>query len=400
METKLILHKLNSLRYRVEAFNSTSGHLAPFNDEVRSIFDRYNSLREQLANLSSEYFSELVNREPLLDEEGWVYSTSVKILQLDIVEIERGLELLEYSNRDEQRETEVRFWSYRNNIVGSKDWLKSTVPAVLAMIKRLSGACFFAEQFGETCQHCTRLFGFAEWRINQILAEQLPGLLYPPTNITQDQLFDLIEFLNRFVSEPLEFTPCGWDDDECPSRFSAKGGREKYTKEINMILERFAAPFRFSQGQIVRVGSQVIEELLQEPIITPDAELNRLISSAIAAFRDKVDRRVQAAEVCCKAFEHMKHRYGKDTRSGSQNLIKKLVENDDQFEKFNAYWLALTNLGHTSLRHSKPGSPSTNDALLSEYLFIQYYSAIYFVHKQTAESEISIQNITSPHKIY
>lgn len=387
MNISIIFHKLSSLKVRVQALISRADISIPYDEELRSVFERYNSLLNELQTLNANYFCDLVPREPKVDgDSGWVSCESVEILKLDIAEIERALELLELSEEEEQRATEIRFWSQRTNPAGAKDWLKHSAPALGAVIDRLKCSAYFAEQLGIPCSYCERPHTLSEPRVNQLLSEQLPGVKYPMEKATIDQLFDLIEFLYRYVSKATEWIRC-YDDDRCPSGFSARAGRQEYTKEINAVLTRFGAPYRLTQGQIVRVGSKIIEEVLEEPITTDDQELNGLIRRAVEAFKDRKDRRVEAAEVCCKAFEHLKHKYGKDTKVSSETLIRNVVENTEQFNKLNAFWTALTNLGHGTVRHSKPDSPSTSDPILAEYLFLQYYTSIQFASKRLARNQ-------------
>lgn len=382
MNTQIIRHKMSTLKSRIN--NVYDDHSIAYSEEIISIFDRYNKLRVELFALNSELFSDLIERKAGVDEDSsWVSSESIALLRVDLDEIEKGLTIYDDSKVEEEREADSRYWSLRTKPANSTDWLKNTVPAVFALLKRLGQAQYFAEMLGEPCGYCNLPGGVSEWKVNQILNEELPHLSYPPTvGVNADQLFDHIEFFYRRVSKPVAFSSC-WDSQECPQKFSAASGRIDFTKEINTIFIRFGALYRLSQGQVITAGSKIIEDTFNEPLLTDDEELNILIRRAVEAFRDRKDRRIEAAEVCCKAFEHLKHKYGKDAKA--EALIRMLGENDEQFSKLNDFWSALTKLGHGAVRHSKPGAPSTNDPLLAEYLFLQYYTAIQFALKRINE---------------
>ncbi len=382
MNTQIIRHKLSSLKSRINKL--LDGNSIAHNNEVVSIFERYKNLRMELISIAPEIFGDLIEREPGLDEQkAWVSYESASILRVDLKEMEDGLLIFEESREEEQRQIDSRYWSLRTKPVSSTDWLKNSVPAIFALLKRLGNSQYFARDLGEACSYCCLPGRVSEEKVNEILNEQLPGLSYPPTKaINRDQFFDYIEFFYRHVSKPLSFSSC-CDNQECPQEFSSASGRIDFTKEVNTILTRFGAPYRLAQGQIIMAGSKIIEGMLEEPLVTDDGELNLLIKRAVEAFRDRKDRRVEAAEVCCKAFEHLKHKYGKDAKA--EVLIRILGENEEQFSKLSALWLTLTNLGHGTVRHSKPGAPSTNNPLLAEYLFLQYYSAIQFALKRLAE---------------
>lgn len=380
MDLQVIQNRVLHLKSRVSALTKAYGSIEN-DEELASIFARYNAIREQLVQQRPEYFGDLIPRKPGISEEGsWVIPESVEILLRDIAEIESGLELLDSQSGDEQLAIDTQFWSRRTKPVQSDDWLELSRPVVLSVIARLIRGQFFAEKFGNTCYYCGRACGLDDAALNQSLSEYLPGSIWPPKSPNMDQLFDLIEFFYRNGSEPIEWEAC--DTDRCPVRFSGSRGRSKFTAEMNDIFVRFGATYRLCQGRMSRVGSPVIETLFSDVIVSDDAELQQLIDRAVSAFRDRTDRRVEAAEIICKAFEHLKHKYGKDSKKGAEALIQLLVENEQQAEKMSALWLALTNTAHSFVRHSTPIAPSTSDVLLAEYIFIQFYSAIYLIHRK------------------
>ncbi len=373
-------HRLASLKTRTSAMLQTyydHGSI-PFDEEAKNIFERYNKLREELITVNSNIFGDLIARKPCLNKDGDRFdSVGFSNVLIDISEIEKGLELLETEVPEGIKESEKLFWSRRTNPTASKNWFQDLGPAFFALVSRLGRECCFAKDFpASECSWCSGAYGISEQSVTLRLKEHLPKLSYPMQSLDRDQLFDFIEFFYQHVSKPTRWDDC--DNDKCPKEFSKSAGQQYYSLEVNKLFVRFGAPFRLIQGEVTRTNSKLIEELLEEPLITDDVELNTLLTRAVRALRDKSDKRIEAAEICCKAFEHFKHRFGNNAKSSTSIMIKKLVDSDEQVQKLNEYWHALTNLGHGSIRHSKPDAPSTNDPHFAEYLFIQYYSAIQF----------------------
>lgn len=382
-----IVHRhIEALKKRLAVLLEDSYEAIEHNEEVDSIFVRYNSLRDELV-AQSDIFKHLLKRQVKLHEgSSTVDRKSLLILQQDIAEAEEGLELLSYSDVSQTREREAKYWSQRTKPASSADWLKNSVHATLSLINRLKRSYYFAEFFGNHCSYCEGGYGLNCDRVNERLGEHIPGLTYPPQKVSADDLFDLIEFFYDHASLPTSWAACGGDDNRCPQSYSGMRGKARFANEVNIVFTRFGAPYRLAHGRIIRASSPVIEQLLEHPILTDDQKLNELITRAVQAFKDKSDRRVEAAEICCKAFEHFKKQYG-DSKTGAETLIRKVVPHQNLFDNLNMYWKALTTLGHEAVRHSKPEAPSISDPIFAEYLFLQYYSAIYFATRKTASTE-------------
>lgn len=379
--TPTLQHRLLSLQTRVNIMCDANDDYSviDLDEEAKSIFSRYETIRLELISMDGTIFGELVPRIPLMgSRENTFQRKSLSLIQADLLEIERGLSLIDenYSENDHQKETV--FWSRRTNSVAASDWFKDASSALLARIDRLGNDGCFVQDFSYTCcTYCEAPYGFSADKVNLALKEYIPGLKYPfGWHFTEDQVYDLIEFFYQHAVSISAWKDCA--EDRCATRYSKLVGRKHYSTEINKIFCRFGAPYRLIQGEVSRVNSQIVETILEEPIITTDLELNKLLARAVKAFRDRSDKRVEAAEICCKAFEHFKHRFGANTKTSTQAIIAGLVDSDDQAEKLNLYWKALTDLGHAANRHSKPSSPSTSDSEFAEYLFLQYYTAIYF----------------------
>ena len=382
VKTAIVQHKLSSLHIRIQKLLDKTYRDVPYDQEAEDIFERYNKLLLSIKEEHSALFADLAPRKPIfMSGDHTIDKSSIEILKTDIFEFERGLQVIDHENDAERRSNDVRYWSQRTRAASSKGWLANTLPATFAVIRRLTGEFFFSENFGNDCYYCGFKGGLSELDVNQRLNEEIPGLIYPPKQANENELFDFVEFFYRYTSKPTEWSDC-IDGGKCPRGYSSLSGREKFSTEINAVFVRFGAPFRLVRGQIVRANSEIVDRILEVPIVTDDADLNGLIKRAVDAFQDKNDKRIEAAEICCKAFEHLKHRFGGNAKKSSEALIRQLVQNSEQFEKLNLYWSALTSLGHSAIRHSKPEVPSTSDPVLAEYLFVQYYTAILLASKK------------------
>lgn len=379
--TATLQHRLLSLKTRLDALCEASDDYSSidFDEEAKSIFDRYEKIRTELIALDTNIFGELVVRRPTMGTRDDTFERkSLTRIRADLVEIDRGLTLIEQENSDIDYRSEKMFWSRRTNPASALEWFKATGPAIVARIDRLGKEGYFVQDFSDNnCSYCEAPFGFSVDKVNSALKEHIPDLLYRlGGRFKETDIYDLVEFFYEHAVSPTDWQHCG--DDKCPSKYSRQDGRKYYTTEINKIFGRFGAPYRLVLGQVTRVTSPIVEKILDEPIVTEDIELNKQLTRAVAAFRDRTDKRIEAAEICCKAFEHFKCRYGANAKSSTQAIIAELVSSEDQAEKLNVYWKALTDLGHAANRHSKPTSPSTSDSEFAEYLFLQYYTAIYF----------------------
>jgi hypothetical protein len=193
---------------------------------------------------------------------------------------------------------------------------------------------------------------------------------------------DIVEFFFRFVSLPSKWDTDYSSGDEIryPVEFDTGKGRYEYTISVNAMFDRFRAPFRLSRGQVHRTTTEHLQQLLDDDLKSEDANLVSLVQRAIGAYKDpRTDRRVEAAECMCKAFEHIKSSQGPDIKSSIANTLAKVPVAPDVRTRLDEHLKGLTNLGHSAVRHSTQDSPSIDDKALSEYLFFTYLVTVRYL---------------------
>jgi hypothetical protein len=93
-------------------------------------------------------------------------------------------------------------------------------------------------------------------------------------NYTEDDLFDVIEFLYEHVSKPTErsyhsYSDCGW---HC-STFDRTEGRAEFREKVNRILHRYRGGFELStDGEILSLPDAGFQALMQAALPSGDPE--------------------------------------------------------------------------------------------------------------------------------
>lgn len=105
---------------------------------------------------------------------------------------------------------------------------------------------------------------------------------------SEDDLFDMIEFLYDHVSKPLEghyhsFDDCGWHY----RTFDVDAGRREFLPEVNELLRDYRGGYELSEdGEILELGEQGFDSLLQAKLPTHDpSNIEDRVKSAILKFR-------------------------------------------------------------------------------------------------------------------
>lgn len=105
---------------------------------------------------------------------------------------------------------------------------------------------------------------------------------------TEDDLFDVIEFLYDHVSKPVggyehTFANCGWHYDQ----FHPEQGQEKFRRELNVLLCDYGDGYELSKaGEILLKGTPGFDRLFEAVVPTDDPEnIEARVQAAISKFR-------------------------------------------------------------------------------------------------------------------
>ncbi|MDD2297987.1 MAG: hypothetical protein PHX79_09265 [Sphaerochaetaceae bacterium] len=181
----------------------------------------------------------------------------------------------------------------------------------LNVYNRFDTEGYFQEDLGFHCVDA----GF----IPGALAQDLEGVLffalrkehlYPIRerldDYSEDDLFDIIEFLHDHCSKPTEreyhcWNNCGW---HC-SKFDREAGRQEFRDAVNAILELYDPGFELSvDGKVFMIADAGMDSLLEAPVPSLDP--------------DNVEARVEAA--------HRKFRRHRSTLDERRDAIRDLAD--------------------------------------------------------------------------
>ncbi len=187
----------------------------------------------------------------------------------------------------------------------------------LSLYSQLDTEGYFQEYFGCECVDA----GFVPGRLgNDLEAELLLALRKPRLwpiystieNWSEDDLFDVIEFLYDHVSKPTQrhfhdWNGCGW---HC-SKFDGPAGKAAFLQKINRVLQAYENGFQLSSaGEILANADTGLEPLLVAPVPKSDLEnVMQRIENAVRKFRrhrSSLDDRRDAIRDLADVLEYLR----------------------------------------------------------------------------------------------
>ncbi len=182
---------------------------------------------------------------------------------------------------------------------------------------------------------------------------------------TEDDLFDVIEFLYDHISMPVKgrfhsYGNCGWHYET----FDQLEGREEYRAEINNFLVDYGEGFELSEdGEIVILGLPGTESLLEAPL-PPYDEQN--IESRVQTAIDKYRRSRSSLASRRDAVRDLG-----DVLEFVRPKAKEVLSSKDESDLFNI----LNNFGIR--HHNEKQKTDYDEAIYLSWLFYHYLAAIH-----------------------
>ena len=267
--------------------------------------------------------------------------------------------------------------SYYSQRVG-----RDSTPAPLSLqdIKRLFEEQFeqleneghFQESFGYECVASDFVPGSVGTNLQTelLLTFRKPNLFqdFPNNgNWSEDDLFNIIEFLFDYISKPTErsfhsFRNCGW---HC-SKFDKEAGRIEYRQKMNRLLKAYDSGFELSeQGEILALSPTGFENLLDASLPHSDSEnVTSRVQTAIHKFRrhrSSIENRKDAVRDLVDVLEYLRPK------------IKEVLNSEDERVLFNI----ANNFG---IRHHREGQKNEYDkAIWLSWMFYFYLATIHAV---------------------
>jgi hypothetical protein len=245
---------------------------------------------------------------------------------------------------------------------------------------------YFQEAFGYDCVDAGEVPG----KLGNVEAQMLRKLRKPnlwPIHIkcekyTEDDLFDVIEFLYDYVSKPLDgyfhdYNDCGWHYQT----FNAEIGRSEFLSEVNEILQDYKEGYELSIiGEILALSDKGFENLLQANLPERDPEnIEKRVNNAILKFRryrSSIEDRRDAIRDLADILEFLRPK------------LKTVITRHDENDLFNI----ANNFG---IRHH-------NDSQKTEYEKAIWYSWIFYYYLATIHATLRLienhekQNTSNP----
>jgi hypothetical protein len=212
-----------------------------------------------------------------------------------------------------------RYYSIRTgkNRLGSQLDLPELLLLFKVLFLKFERIDYFQEAFGYDCVDAGEVSGTLGFNINsQLFLKLRKQDLWPIhekcLQYSEDDLFDIIEFLFDYISKPIDgvyhgFNDCGWHY----TTFNKEKGRNEFRTEINELLVDYSGGYELSvDGEILSLAEHGLESLLQAdlPIYDPNNVDNR-VENAILKFRrykSSIDDRRDAIRDLADVLEYLR----------------------------------------------------------------------------------------------
>lgn len=248
---------------------------------------------------------------------------------------------------------------------------------------------YFQEALGYDCVDAGIVFGKLGENVSAVILRKLhKDNIWPVKEFyltyTEDDLFDIIEFVFDIISEPIEtegyyhsYAQCGWHYN----KFSKVLGQIKFLTEVNELLCNYRGGYQLTiDGEIKDLAEKDLEPLLKAELKTNDEHIIQSVNHAIKKYwsrnstsQDRKDAIVQLGKV----LEPLK-----------KKVTKVLTKDEsDLFE-------ILNNFG---LRHNNSKQKTDYDSkIFDSWLFYHYLAAVHaylrLLERQKIETELGQLN--------
>lgn len=243
---------------------------------------------------------------------------------------------------------------------------------------------YFDEYLGSSCVDEGEISGKVKDVELEILLKIRKRSLWPIDEIhvsqySEDDLFDMIEFLYQNVSKPIDgdyhsYAQCGmhWHI------FNKDEGENYFLEKINDILSLYKKPFELSRhGEILHKPEQGFEAIFDADIPSNNENINARINSATLRYRrhgSTLDDRRQAVRDLADVLEYLRPQ------------VKSLITKADEQDLYNI----ANNFG---IRHYNDKQKTNYDiALWLSWMFYYYLATIHVLLRKISHDELNKLN--------
>lgn len=247
----------------------------------------------------------------------------------------------------------------------------------LRVYENLRGKGYFDEYLGWYCVDMDYVPGKVTDIKLEILLKIKNQDLWPIeekiNNYSEDDLFDMVEFLNQNVSEPVDgtyhsFSGCGthWET------FNKKEGQDAFRDKINEILSLYEKPFELSDnGELLHKPEEGFEQIFEADVPSSDENVKSRIESAVLRYLrhgSTLDDRRQAVRDLADVLEYLRPK------------VKDMLTKQDENDLFNL----ANNFG---IRHHNDKQKTNYDAALwLSWMFYYYLATIHVLLRKLSQT--------------
>ena len=264
-----------------------------------------------------------------------------------------------------------KYYSERTGLVDHSVDLKHLKRLFISSYETLQDKGFFQEYFGYWCVDAGVVHGKLSGDIDSVIYRNIrKDNLWPIKekieSYKEDDLFDMIEFLHDYVSEPLSgqyhsYDNCGYHYN----KFKQDSGQVIYRTDINNLLAEYMDGYEINEnGEIVSKIEPGFEKLFEAGLPGEDVEnVTRKVERAALKYRrygSSLEERREAIRDLADVLEYLKPQ------------VKSVLESkQDDSELFNI-------ANNFAIRHhNKQQKNNYNKAIWYSWMFYFYLASIH-----------------------
>ena len=239
---------------------------------------------------------------------------------------------------------------------------EATANGLLGYVQSVIDMNWVADEFPERCSDRDKqhIFSTNTDALESRLLAIIPELQWPlrrnKDELTDDQLFDLLEYIGRFVALPQEGAYHSYFDHSALS-FDRRAGAVRYHEEVNELLGRGGAAFTMATTLIIeRLGPPELRATLSA--LNPasgDEQLDELIEHGRKLYTSrKMEERLAGLQALWGAFQRLKTLDvpGRQKKRLSAETLLGNIQSEPLRDVVRADMVAVSNLGNDfRIRH-------------------------------------------------
>ena len=254
--------------------------------------------------------------------------------------------------------------------------LKEIVDLFARLYDQLREDGYFDEALGYECVDAGTVPGkVRDIELEMLLAVRKKNLWPIATKAsayTEDDFFDVVEFLHQHVSKPIDGTFHNWNN--CGMHwetFNQSQGQAVFREKVNSVLAHYMHPFEISiAGEILHKPEAGFEKIIEADVPSKDRNVTERIAAAVLRYRrhgSTLDDRRQAVRDLADVLEYLRAQ------------VKTLLTSADEKDLFNL----ANNFG---IRHHNDQQKTSYDASIwLSWMFYFYLATIHVVLRKQQE---------------